>query len=424
MEYGAESITKLEGREAVRKRPGMYIGDTMTYGLHKLVYEVVDNSVDEALAGYCTDIDVIIHVDGSLSVQDNGRGIPVGPHPDPKFKDKDTVDVVLTELHAGSKFGNGAYKVSGGLHGVGVTCVNFLSEWLKVRIQRNGKVHEQSYSRGIQDGKVKEVGTTDKRGTLVWFKPDPEVMEARDFDFETLSQRLRELAFLNAGLRITISDERTNKEHEFKFEGGIVSFVEYLNKSKQALHDKPIFFRAEKEGVTLELAMQWNDGYDERIYTFANNINTHEGGSHLSGFKAALTRTVNSYAEKSGLWKDLKETPTGEDAREGLAAVISVKLPNPQFEGQTKTKLGNSEIKGLVEQMVNDQLATYLEENPVNGKKVVAKIGDACRARIAARKARETVRRKGVLDGGSLPGKLADCQSRDPERERALHRRG
>ncbi|WP_224240362.1 DNA topoisomerase (ATP-hydrolyzing) subunit B [Hyalangium gracile] len=414
VEYGTDSITKLEGREAVRKRPGMYIGDTMTYGLHKLVYEVVDNSVDEALAGYCTDIDVVIHVDGSLSVQDNGRGIPVGPHPDPKFQDKDTVDVVLTELHAGSKFGNGAYKVSGGLHGVGVTCVNFLSEWLKVRIQRNGKVYEQSYARGVPQGKVSEVGTTDKRGTLVWFKPDPEVMEVRDFDFETLSQRLRELAFLNAGLRITIRDERSNKEHEFKFEGGIGSFVEYLNKSKQALHDKPIYFRAEKEGVSLELAMQWNDGYDERIYTFANNINTHEGGSHLSGFKAALTRTLNSYAEKSGLWKDLKETPTGEDAREGLAAVISVKLPNPQFEGQTKTKLGNSEIKGLVEQMVNDQLATYLEENPVNGKKVVAKIGDACRARIAARKARETVRRKGVLDGGSLPGKLADCQSRDP----------
>ena len=414
VEYGAESITKLEGREAVRKRPGMYIGDTMTYGLHKLVYEVVDNAVDEALAGYCTDIEVIIHVDASLSVQDNGRGIPVGPHPDPKFKDKDTVDVVLTELHAGSKFGNGAYKVSGGLHGVGVTCVNFLSEWLKVRIQRNGKVYEQGYERGIPTGKVAEVGTTDKRGTLVWFKPDPQVMEVSDFDFETLSQRLRELAFLNAGLRITIRDERTNKEHEFKFDGGIGSFVEYLNKSKQALHDKPIYIQTEKDGVSLELAMQWNDGYDERLYSFANNINTQEGGSHLSGFKAALTRTLNSYAEKSGLWKDLKETPTGEDAREGLAAVVSVKLPNPQFEGQTKTKLGNSEIKGLVEQMVNDQLATYLEENPLNGKKVVAKIGDACRARIAARKARETVRRKGVLDGGSLPGKLADCQSKDP----------
>ena len=414
VEYGTDSITKLEGREAVRKRPGMYIGDTMTYGLHKLVYEVVDNSVDEALAGHCTDIEVVIHVDGSLSVQDNGRGIPVGPHPDPKFKGKDTLEVVLTELHAGSKFGNGAYKVSGGLHGVGVTCVNFLSEWFKVRVQRNGKVFEHAYERGIPQHPVQEVGTTDKRGTYIAFRPDTTVMETVDFNFETLSQRLRELAFLNAGLHITIRDERTNKEHDFKFEGGIASFVEYLNKSKEVLHDKPIQFKAEREGVTLEIAMQWNDGYDERIYTFANNINTHEGGSHLSGFKAALTRTLNSYAEKGGQWKDLKETPTGEDAREGLSAVISVKIPNPQFEGQTKTKLGNSEVKGLVEQMVNDQLATFLEETPMIAKKVVAKIGDACRARIAARKARETVRRKGVLDGGGLPGKLADCQSKDP----------
>lgn len=413
-DYGTDAITKLEGLEAVRKRPGMYIGDTMTYGLHKLVYEVVDNSVDEALAGHCTDIDVVIHVDGSLSVQDNGRGIPVGPHPDPKFKGKDTLEVVLTELHAGSKFGNGAYKVSGGLHGVGVTCVNFLSEWFKVRVQRDGKVYEQAYARGVSNGPPQETGTTDKRGTLIHFKPDPTVMETVDFNFETLSQRLRELAFLNAGLRITIRDERTQKEHDFKFDGGISSFVEYLNKAKEALHDKPVYIKSEREGVSLEIAMQWNDGYDERIFTFANNINTHEGGSHLSGFKAALTRTLNSYAERGGLWKDLKETPAGEDAREGLSAVISVKLSNPQFEGQTKTKLGNSEVKGLVEQMVNDQLATFLEENPPLAKKVVAKIGDACRARLAARKARETVRRKGVLDGGGLPGKLADCQSRDP----------
>ncbi|MCP3099146.1 DNA topoisomerase (ATP-hydrolyzing) subunit B [Myxococcus sp. K15C18031901] len=414
VDYGTDSITKLEGLEAVRKRPGMYIGDTMTYGLHKLVYEVVDNAVDEALAGFCTDIEVTIHVDGSLSVYDNGRGIPVGPHPDPKFKGKDTLEVVLTELHAGSKFGNGAYKVSGGLHGVGVTCVNFLSEWFKVRVQRSGKVYEQSYARGVALSAPQEVGTTDKRGTTVAFKPDNTVMEVVDFNFETLSQRLRELAFLNAGLHISIRDERTNKEHDFKFDGGISSFVEYLNKSKTVLHDKPISFKVEKDGVSLELAMQWNDGYDERIYTFANNINTHEGGSHLSGFKAALTRTLNSYAEKGGLWKDLKEAPTGEDAREGLSAVISVKLPNPQFEGQTKTKLGNSEVKGLVEQMVNDQLGSFLEETPLVAKKVVVKIGDACRARIAARKARETVRRKGVLDGGGLPGKLADCQSRDP----------
>jgi DNA gyrase subunit B len=413
-DYDAGAITKLEGLEAVRKRPGMYIGDTVVYGLHKLVYEVVDNSVDESLAGHCTDIEVVIHVDGSLSVQDNGRGIPVGPHPDPKFKGKDTLDVVLTELHAGSKFGNGAYKVSGGLHGVGVTCVNFLSEWFKVRIQRGGKVYEHSYARGVPQDPVTVVGETDKRGTLISFKPDSTIMEVVDFNFETLSQRMREIAFLNAGLRIVIRDMRIGKEHEFKFEGGIVSFVEYINKAKEALHDKPIHFSTEREGLSLEIALQWNDGYDERIYTFANNINTHEGGTHLSGMKSALTRTLNTYAEKSGVWKDLKETPTGEDAREGLSAVISVKLSNPQFEGQTKTKLGNSEVKGLVEQMVNEQLATFLEENPMVAKKIVMKIGDATRARIAARKARETVRRKGILDGGSLPGKLADCQSRDP----------
>ncbi|MCI0573343.1 MAG: DNA gyrase subunit B, partial [Myxococcaceae bacterium] len=411
-DYGAESIQKLEGIEDVRKRPGMYIGDTMTYGLHKLVYEVVDNSVDEALAGHCTDIEVRIQVDGSLSVQDNGRGIPVGPHS--QFPEKDTLEVVLTELHAGAKFGGGGYKVSGGLHGVGVTCVNFLSEWFRVRVQRNGKVYEQSYRQGVPESKVQETGTTDRRGTLVWFKPDPTVMEDVSFNFDTLSQRLRELAFLNAGLRIHVVDDRTGKSHEFKFDGGIVSFVEYLNKTKAAIHDKPIHITTERDGVVLELAMQWNDGYDERIFTFANNINTHEGGSHLSGLKAALTRTINSYAEKSGAWKDLKETPTGEDAREGLAAVISVKLPNPQFEGQTKTKLGNSEIKGLVEQMVNEQMGSFLEESPNVAKKIVAKIGDAARARIAARKARETVRRKGVLEGGGLPGKLADCQSRDP----------
>ncbi|MGA9520177.1 MAG: DNA topoisomerase (ATP-hydrolyzing) subunit B [Myxococcaceae bacterium] len=410
--YGAASITVLEGLEAVRKRPGMYIGDTGVYGLHHLVYEVVDNSVDEALAGVCTDILVTIHVDNSLSVKDNGRGIPVGPHP--TVVGMDTVDVVMTKLHAGGKFENSAYKVSGGLHGVGVSCVNALSEWLTLEIQRDGKVWEQKYARGVPQQKVTAIGNTDKHGTTVWFKPDPTIFEVLELNFETLSQRLREMAFLNAGLKIVITDERTSKSHEFKFEGGIVSFVEYINKAKQPLHEKPIYFRAEKEKVEIEVALQWNDSYDERIYTFANNINTHEGGSHLSGFKAALTRTLNSYAEKSQLWKDLKETPAGEDAREGLAAVISVKLPNPQFEGQTKTKLGNSEIKGLVEQMVNEQLSMFLEENPKQARLVVQKIGDACRARVAARKARETVRRKGVLDGLSLPGKLADCQSRDP----------
>jgi DNA gyrase subunit B len=402
----------LEGLEAVRKRPGMYIGDTNVYGLHHLVYEVVDNSVDEALAGVCTHIDVVIHVDGSLSVADNGRGIPVGPHP--TVKGMDTVDVVMTKLHAGGKFENSAYKVSGGLHGVGVSCVNALSEWLTLEIARGGKVYNQRYARGVPQQQVTEVGITENRGTKVSFKPDTTIFETTDFNFDTLSQRLRELAFLNAGLSITITDERTTKRHDFKFDGGIRSFVEYLNKSKQALHEPPIFVSAQKDAVGLEIAMQWNDAYDERIFTFANNINTHEGGSHLSGFKSALTRTVNSYAERGGLWKDLKEAPTGEDAREGLSAVISVKLPNPQFEGQTKTKLGNSEVKGLVEQMVNESFSSWLEENPNAAKKIVSKIGDATRARIAARKARETVRRKGVLDGSGLPGKLADCQSNDP----------
>ncbi len=411
-EYSASSITVLEGLEAVRKRPGMYVGDTATYGLHHLVYEVVDNSVDEALAGVCTEVDLVVHVDNSISVKDNGRGIPVGPHP--TVAGMDTVDVVMTKLHAGGKFENSAYKVAGGLHGVGVSCVNALSEWLKLEIQRGGKVYEQRYARGIPQQQVLEIGTTEQRGTKVWFKPDPTIFEVTEFNFDTLSQRLRELAFLNAGLRITITDERSSKSHEFKFEGGIVSFVQFINKAKQALNEDPIFVKAEKDGVQLEIALQWNDGYDERIFTFANNINTQEGGSHLSGFKSALTRTINSYAEKTQLWKDLKETPTGEDAREGLSAVISVKLPTPQFEGQTKTKLGNSEVKGLVEQMVNEQLGNFLEENPNTARKIVAKIGDATRARLAARKARETVRRKGALDGASLPGKLADCQTKDP----------
>ena len=409
-EYGASSITVLEGLEAVRKRPGMYIGDTSTYGLHKLVYEVVDNSVDEALAGYCKNVEVTVHVDGSVTVVDDVRGIPVGPHP----SGKDALDVVMTELHAGGKFENSAYKVSGGLHGVGVTCVNALSEWLKVEVYREGKIWQQSYARGEPQGKVIATGETTKRGTKINWKVDGTVMEVTDVNFDTLSQRLRELAFLNAGLRITITDERSGKGHEFKYDGGITSFVEHLNKNKEVTPAKPVLVRSEQDGVSLEIAMQYNDGYDEKIFTFANNINTHEGGSHLVGFKSALTRTINNYAQQNTLWKDLKEAPSGEDAREGLTAVISVKLPNPQFEGQTKTKLGNSEIKGAVETMVNEKLSTYLLENPVIAKKIAAKVGDAARARIAARKARETVRRKGALDGASLPGKLADCQEKDP----------
>src|SRR6516162_9858696 len=408
-EYGADKIKVLEGLEAVRKRPAMYIGSTGPSGLHHLVYEVVDNSIDEALAGFCKNIEVTIHIDGSITVVDDGRGIPVDMHE----SGRSAAEVVLTVLHAGGKFENSAYKVSGGLHGVGVSVVNALSEWLRLEIARNGKVYQQRYARGLPQQQVTEIGTTDKRGTTVWFKPDTTIFETTDFQFDVLSQRLRELAFLNAGLKISITDERSQKSHLFEFQGGIVSFVEFLNKSKDVLHH-PVFFKAEKDGVALEIAMQWNDAYDERIYTFANNINTHEGGSHLVGFKSALTRTINGYAERGGLWKDLKETPTGEDAREGLAAVISIKLPNPQFEGQTKTKLGNSEVKGLVEQMVNEQLRSWLEENPTGAKRIVAKIGDATRARIAARKARETVRRKGVLDGMSLPGKLADCQTKDP----------
>ena len=411
-DYGASSITVLEGLEAVRKRPGMYIGDTASYGLHHLVYEVIDNSVDEALAGFCTHVKVWLHVDNSVSIHDDGRGIPTGPHPN--VPDMDTVDVVMTKLHSGGKFENKAYKVSGGLHGVGVSCVNALSEWLHVEILREGKVYQQKYAKGVPQQKVAIIGTTQETGTRISFRPDSTIFESIEFNFELLSQRLRELAFLNKGLSIDIEDERTGKGHHFCFEGGIVSFVEHINKSKVPLNEKPIYFSSEKDNVLLEIALQYNEGYDEKIFTFANNINTQEGGSHLSGFRAGLTRTLNSYAEKNQLWKDLKEAPNGEDAREGLAAVISVKLPSPQFEGQTKTKLGNSEIRGLVEQMVNEKLGTFFEENPAYAKKIAAKVGDATRARIAARKARETVRRKGALDSASLPGKLADCQSRDP----------
>jgi DNA gyrase subunit B len=410
-DYGADKIKVLEGLEAVRKRPAMYIGSTGAPGLHHLVYEVVDNSVDEALAGFCDQVDVTIHIDNSITVVDNGRGIPVDAMPN----GRSAAEVVLTVLHAGGKFENEAYKVSGGLHGVGVSVVNALSERLDLEIWRTGQVYQQSYERGNPLGSLEVTGTTQRRGTKVTFKPDPQVFETIEFSFDTLAQRLRELAFLNAGILITIHDERDGKEHTFQYNGGIVSFVQHLNKNKTVIDEKPIFMKGEKDGIDAEIALQWNDGYTELIFSFANNINTHEGGTHLSGFRAALTRTINSYGVKNNLTKDLKDASiSGDDIREGLTGVISVKIPRPQFEGQTKTKLGNTEVKGIVEAIVNDKLGQFLEENPVVARRIIGKAVDAARAREAARKARDLVRRKGALDGSSLPGKLADCQERDP----------
>ncbi len=411
-DYGAGAIRILEGLEAVRVRPAMYIGSTGESGLHHLVYEVVDNSVDEALAGYCSEINVTVHIDNSVTVVDNGRGIPVEPHP--AVPGMSTTEVVLTKLHAGGKFDHKAYKVSGGLHGVGISVVNALSETLEVEIWRDHKVYRQTYQRGAPQGPLENTGVTDRRGTKVTFKPDTQIFETTIFSFDTLSQRLRELSFLNRGIVITLDDERDEKKkHRFQYQGGIASFVEHLNRNKEVLNPV-IMIEGQRDGVTAEIALQWNDGYAENIYSFANNINTHDGGTHLVGFKSALTRTLNAYGASSGQAKDLQEPLQGEDTREGLCAVISAKVPNPQFEGQTKGKLGNSEVKGIIESLINEKLGAYLQENPSVAKRIVLKILEAARAREAARKARDLTRRKGALDGAGLPGKLAECQEKDP----------
>ncbi len=409
--YTGKSIRVLEGLEAVKLRPGMYIGDTSIRGLHHLVYEVIDNSIDEAMAGACDRIEVIIHPDNSITVSDNGRGIPVDIHPTEGIS---TLEVVLTKLHAGGKFDNDAYKVSGGLHGVGISVVNALSEWLNVEVHRDGFCYRQEYRSGTPVTELIKVGPSEQRGTIIHFKPDPEVFQETEFSFGTLTERLRELSFLNKGVRIILNDERTEESHEFYFEGGIVSFVKHLNRNKNLLHDEPIYMAGEKEKVKLELAMQYNDSYGENIYAFANNINTIDGGTHLSGFKTALTRTINAYAVANDMFPKNQANLSGDDVREGLVAVISVKLPNPQFEGQTKAKLGNSEVRGWVEQIVNEEFTRYLEEHPQFAKTIISKAINASRARAAARKARELVQRKSSLEFSSLPGKLADCQEKDP----------
>ncbi|HJH31043.1 MAG TPA: DNA topoisomerase (ATP-hydrolyzing) subunit B [Methanosarcinaceae archaeon] len=410
--YDATRIQVLEGLEAVRKRPSMYIGNVDNRGLHHLVYEVVDNSIDEALAGYCTSIDVVINADGSVMVEDDGRGVPVDTHP--KYN-KSALEVVMTILHAGGKFDKGSYKVSGGLHGVGVSVVNALSEWMVVEVKRDGKLYHQKYLRGVPEEDVIVIGKSEGTGTKCIFRPDARIFETTAFKYETLATRLRELAFLNRGIKITLADERTSdREHEiFEYNGGIISFVEYLNQNRTALHDKPIYFEREKEDTSVEIAMQYTDSYSEYVYSFANNINTHEGGTHVVGFKTALTRVANDYIKRNNLEKgDVKLS--GDDIREGLTGIISVKLMEPQFEGQTKTKLGNSDVKGIVESMVSEGLAEFLEENPKVAVAILEKALNAKRAREAAKKARELTRRKSALDVGTLPGKLADCSEKDP----------
>ena len=410
--YGAQNIQVLEGVEAVRKRPAMYIGDTAASGLHHLVYEVVDNSIDEAMGGHCDKIHVIVHENNSVTVSDNGRGIPVDEH---KTKKMPAVEVVMTTLHAGGKFDHRVYKVSGGLHGVGVSVVNALSEWCEVEIRREGKVYHQKYKKGQTASKLTVIGKSSKSGTKTTFKPDKEIFQTTIFSYDTLVKRLRELAFLNKGIEISIKDESSDKEDVFKFNGGIISFVEYLNKNKNPIYKKVVYFEKEIEGFQIEVALQYNDGYAENIFSFANNINTIEGGTHLSGFKSALTRATNQYAKNKNLFKNNASPLSGEDVREGLTAVISVKIPDPQFEGQTKTKLGNSDVDGLVASAVNEFLTNYFEENPAVANKTIDKSLTAARARVAAKKARELTRRKGALEMSALPGKLADCSEKDAE---------
>ncbi len=409
--YDETQIQVLEGLEAVRKRPGMYIGSTSSRGLHHLVWEVVDNSIDEALQGRCDQIQVVVHADGSVTVADNGAGIPTGIHPK---TGKSTVETVLTVLHAGGKFGGGSYKVSGGLHGVGVSVVNALSEWLEVTVKHHGKVHFQRFQRGVPEFPLKEIGETEESGTIVRFKPDPEIFqETTEFDHTTLLNRLRELSFLNNNVTIQLIDERKGSEQTFHYEGGIRSFVDFLNKGKTVIHEEPVYIHGNREGVEVEIALQYTDSFNSVIYSYANNIHTHEGGTHEAGFKSALTRVINDYARKNNLLKENESNLIGDDVREGLTTILSVKIPDPQFEGQTKTKLGNSEVRGITETLFAEQFGIYLDENPSTARKIVEKALLAARAREAAKKARELTRRKNALEVSALPGKLADCSSKD-----------